>query len=100
MSDLNKALSIGNHPSIMNDYLKTCENSILSQNIEKEVILADSKSTNGSGEICDKLILPNERVKVIHKPNCDGDTAPNVTFILSAICSESQSCKNTDKGNV
>lgn len=61
------------------DYLTTCVNSILSQNVESmEVILVDDGSTDGSGDICDKFALSDKRVKVIHKPNGGVNTARNV----------------------
>ena len=60
------------------DYLTTCIDSILSQNIESmEVILVDDGSTDGSGDICDRLSLSDERVNVIHKPNGGVNTARN-----------------------
>ena len=41
----------------LNDYIKTCINSIVNQTLrEIEIILVDDGSTDGSAEICDELV--------------------------------------------
>lgn len=51
-------------------YLRKCVNSVLLQtNHEKEIILVDDGSTDGSGEICDMLACGEPRIRVLHKEN-------------------------------
>lgn len=52
------------------DYLEECVESILSQTVQSyECILVDDGSTDGSGELCDKLLQTDDRIRVIHKEN-------------------------------
>lgn len=52
------------------NYLKKCVNSIIAQSYSSlQVILVDDGSTDGSGEICDRLAKDDERIQVIHKLN-------------------------------
>ena len=51
-------------------YLLTAVKSILQQSLKDfELILVDDGSTDGSSEICDKYVLKDKRVKVIHQRN-------------------------------
>lgn len=51
-------------------YLERCVLSVLRQTYkDMEVILVDDGSTDGSGELCDKLALTDTRIHVIHQKN-------------------------------
>lgn len=51
-------------------YLKRCVRSILEQSYSVfEVLLIDDGSTDGSGELCDRLSFENDRVRTVHKEN-------------------------------
>lgn len=52
------------------DYLKKCAASIISQTFkDMEIILVDDGSTDSSGQMCDELSEKDSRIKVIHKKN-------------------------------
>lgn len=60
-------------------YLDRCFSTILGQTFtDFELILVDDGSTDGSGEICDRLAQSDARVRVIHKPNGGVSSARNV----------------------
>lgn len=51
-------------------YLSECVKSICNQSYQDlEIILVDDGATDSSGELCDKLALEDNRIKVIHKQN-------------------------------
>ena len=51
-------------------YLKSCVDSILSQDFDSyELLLIDDGSTDGSPEICDDVARRDARVRVFHKEN-------------------------------
>lgn len=51
-------------------YLERCVRSILEQSYSVfEVLLIDDGSTDGSGELCDRLSFENDRVRTVHKEN-------------------------------
>lgn len=51
-------------------YLNRCVLSVLRQTYkDMEVILVDDGSTDGSGELCDKLAITDARIHVIHQKN-------------------------------
>lgn len=62
----------------INEYLSTCVKSILGQSYSNfEVILVDDGSTDGSGELCDKLAKDDKRIVVIHQKNQGTGAARN-----------------------
>ena len=49
-------------------YLERCMESILNQTYRNlEVILIDDGSTDGSGKICDDLVLTSSKMKIVHR---------------------------------
>lgn len=61
------------------EYLDECIKSVLSQTFcNFEVLLINDGSTDNSGMICDKYVLSDNRVKVIHKNNEGLSAARNV----------------------
>ena len=52
------------------NYLRECVNSIISQSYKNlEIILVDDGSPDKCPEICDEYALKDSRIRVIHKPN-------------------------------
>ena len=50
--------------------IEACIRSILGQTVSRlELIVIDDGSTDGSGDICDRLARQDARMKVIHQPN-------------------------------
>lgn len=61
------------------EYLIRCVKSLQNQTYHHlEIILVDDGSTDGSGEICDKLASEDERIQVIHKENGGSSSARNL----------------------
>ena len=61
------------------DYIKKCLDSILSQTFsDLEIILVDDGSTDLSGRICDYYSENDKRIKVIHTANGGLSEARNV----------------------
>lgn len=59
-------------------YLAQCINSILSQSFEDfEVLLVDDGSKDKSGEICEKYVAGDSRIRVFHKENGGLSSARN-----------------------
>lgn len=59
-------------------YLDRCVSSIISQVYQDwECFLIDDGSTDSSGAICDKWEQRDNRIKVIHQPNCGVSVARN-----------------------
>ena len=52
------------------DTISSCIESILSQSLTNlELILVDDGSTDGSGDICDRYALQDDRIKIVHQQN-------------------------------
>ena len=65
-------------------YLNECIDSILNQNYSRlEIILVDDGSTDESGNICDKYLKKDKRVKVIHQKNGGVSVARNNALKIS-----------------
>lgn len=59
-------------------YLNRCIDSVLSQDYKNiEVLLIDDGSTDNSSKICDKYVLKDNRIKVLHKENRGPSEARN-----------------------
>ena len=51
-------------------YLERCVNSVIGQTYKDlDIILVDDGSTDGSGQLCDKLADSDSRIKVVHQKN-------------------------------
>lgn len=60
------------------DYLDKCIVSLIEQTYSNiEIILVDDGSTDGSGDLCDKYALKDNRIIVIHKKNGGQSSARN-----------------------
>ena len=61
------------------DYLPCCMESILSQTFtDFEVLLVDDGSTDGGGDICDRMAEKDSRIRVFHKANGGVSSARNL----------------------
>lgn len=60
-------------------FLERCVNSVLRQTYKDlEIILVDDGSTDGSGELCDKIADTDERIVIIHQENQGLPSARNI----------------------
>lgn len=51
-------------------YLERCVRSVMQQTFKDlEIILVDDGSTDGSGQLCDKIAVEDKRIQVIHQEN-------------------------------
>lgn len=63
----------------MDQYLNRCVESIFQQTYyDYEIILVDDGSVDRSGEICDELLLIDDRIRVIHQENKGVSSARNI----------------------
>lgn len=61
------------------DYLERCVRSIMGQTYSNlEILLVDDGSTDGSGEICERLAQEDNRIRVFHKENGGSSSARNL----------------------
>lgn len=66
------------------EYLPRCVHSITAQTYRNmEIILMDDGSTDGTGELCDKLALEDSRIRVYHKKNGGSSSARNLALTLA-----------------
>ena len=67
------------------EYLPRCVHSVTSQTYKNlEIILVDDGSTDGTGELCDKLGLEDGRIRVLHKENGGSSSARNLGLDAAA----------------
>ena len=63
------------------EYLPRCVRSVTAQTWQRlEIILMDDGSTDGTGELCDRLALEDSRIKVYHKKNGGSSSARNLAL--------------------
>ncbi len=60
------------------EYIERCIKSILRQSYQNiEIIIVNDGSTDGSGELCDKIALTDKHIRVVHKKNGGSSSARN-----------------------
>ncbi len=65
--------------NIEDNLLRRCVKSVCEQSYGNlEIILVDDGSTDGTGSLCDKLALTDNRIKVYHKENGGSSSARNM----------------------
>ena len=61
------------------DYLERCVDSCIHQSYpDLEILLIDDGSTDGTGELCDRLKEKDKRIRVFHKENGGSSSARNL----------------------
>lgn len=61
------------------EYLPRCVQSVAAQTYENlEILLVDDGSTDGTGELCERLALQDARIRVFHKENGGSSSARNL----------------------
>ena len=61
------------------EYLPRCVESLCGQTYENiEILLVDDGSTDGTGELCDRLAAQNTKIRVLHKENGGSSSARNL----------------------
>lgn len=67
------------------EYLPRCVHSITAQTYRHlEILLVDDGSTDGTGELCDKLAGEDDRIRVYHKENGGSSSARNLALQYAA----------------
>ena len=67
------------------DYVERCVRSVTGQSFgDWELILVDDGSTDGSGEICERLSEEDGRIRVIHQENGGPSKARNAALDIAA----------------
>lgn len=67
------------------EYLPRCVRSITAQTYRNlEILLIDDGSTDGTGELCDRLGTEDERIRVFHKENGGSSSARNLGLLHAA----------------
>lgn len=67
------------------EYLTRCVHSITAQTYQNlEILLVDDGSTDGTGELCDRLGAEDERIRVFHKENGGSSSARNLGLLHAA----------------
>lgn len=67
------------------EYLPRCVHSITAQTYQNlEILLVDDGSTDGTGELCDRLGAEDERIRVFHKENGGSSSARNLGLLYAA----------------
>lgn len=64
------------------DYLERCVDSCINQTYQNiEILLIDDGSTDGTGELCERLKEKDNRIRVFHKENGGSSSARNLGLI-------------------
>lgn len=67
------------------EYLPRCVHSITEQTYRNlEILLIDDGSTDGTGELCDRLGAEDDRIRVFHKDNGGSSSARNMGLLEAA----------------
>lgn len=67
------------------EYLPRCVRSITAQTYRNlEILLVDDGSSDGTGELCDRLGAEDERIRVFHKENGGSSSARNLGLLHAA----------------